>query len=116
LRTTALCLPRTLKTTPGSLYWDRDAGSALLYMLNAAGGADSESEAAAVTAELERVAIADARVNPETVPLRKSACIQVANPHRGFATAPGRFRLEFAPAGAIKPETLEYDLAKGKEE
>jgi hypothetical protein len=48
-------IDRTLKTTPGSLYWDRDAGSALLYMLNAAGGADSESEAAAVTAELERV-------------------------------------------------------------
>jgi phage baseplate assembly protein W len=89
-------IDRTLKTTPGSLYWDRDAGSTLLYMLN-----DSESGADAVTAELERVAIADARVNPETV--------------KAYQTAPGRFRLEFAPAGAVKPETLEYDLAKGRD-
>jgi phage baseplate assembly protein W len=90
-------IDRTLKTAPGALYWDKDTGSALLYMLN-----DSESEAAAVTAELERVAIADARVNPETV--------------KAYRTAPGRFRLEFAPVGAVKPETLEYDLMKGKEE
>ncbi|MDR1231941.1 MAG: hypothetical protein LBK61_11155 [Spirochaetaceae bacterium] len=95
-------IDRTLKTAPGSLYWDRDTGSALLYMLNAASGADSESEAAAVTAELERVAIADARVNPETVKV--------------YRTAPGRFRLEFAPVGTVKPETLEYDLMKGREE
>jgi hypothetical protein len=46
---------RTLKTAPGSLYWDRETGSALLYMLNAASGADSESGADAVIAELERV-------------------------------------------------------------
>jgi hypothetical protein len=46
---------RTLKTVPGPLYWDRDTGNALLYMLNAAGGADSESGADTVIAELERV-------------------------------------------------------------
>jgi hypothetical protein len=56
-------IDRTLKTAPWSLYWDRETGSTLLYMLNAAGGADSESG-----------------------------------------------------ADAIKPETLEYDLMKGKEE
>jgi hypothetical protein len=95
-------IDRTLKTAPGSLYWDREIGSTLLYMLNAAAGADSESEADAVIAELERVAIADARVNPETV--------------KAYQTAPGRFRLEFAPVGAVKPETLEYDLMKGREE
>jgi hypothetical protein len=65
-------------------------------------------------------------VNPETVSLRKSVCIQAwsfafgktpeANPQRGFATAPGAFRLEFAPVGAVKLETLEYDLMKGREE
>jgi phage baseplate assembly protein W len=89
-------IDQTLKTTPGALYWDRDTGSTLLYMLN-----DSESEAAAVIAELERVAIADARVNPETV--------------KAYQTAPGRFRLEFTPVSAVKPETLEYDLAKERE-
>jgi hypothetical protein len=30
-------IDRTLKTAPGSLYWDRETGSALLYMLNAGG-------------------------------------------------------------------------------
>jgi phage baseplate assembly protein W len=89
-------IDRTLKTTPGALYWDKDTGSTLLYMLN-----DSESEAAAVIAELERVAIADARVNPETV--------------NAYQTAPGKFRLEFTPPRALKPETLEYDLTKGSD-
>jgi hypothetical protein len=41
-------------------------------------------------------------VNPESV--------------KAYRTAPGAFRLEFASAGAIKPETLEYDLMKGRKE
>jgi hypothetical protein len=89
-------IDQTLKTTPGALYWDKATGSTLLYMLN-----DSESEAASVIAELERVAIADARVNPETV--------------KAYQRSPGKFRLEFTPMSAIKPEILEYDLMKGKE-
>jgi hypothetical protein len=93
---TAQDIDQTLKTTPGALYWDKETGSTMLLMLN-----DSESEAGSVLAELERVAIADARVNPESV--------------KAYQTAPGKFRLEFTPMGAVKPETLEYDLVKGRE-
>lgn len=89
-------IDQTLKTTPGALYWDKSIGSALLYMLN-----DSESEAASVIAELERVAVADKRVNPESV--------------MAYQTAPGRFRLEFTPVSAVNPETLEYDLTKERD-
>jgi hypothetical protein len=78
------------------LYWDKATGSTLLYMLN-----DSNADAASVIAELERVAIEDARVNPETV--------------KAYQRSPGKFRLEFTPMKAIKPEILEYDLMKGKE-
>lgn len=89
-------IDQTLKTTPGALYWDKTTGSALLYMLN-----DSESEADSVLAELERAAIEDARVNPESV--------------KAYQTAPGKFRLEFTPVNAVTPETLDYDLTKGRE-
>jgi hypothetical protein len=89
-------IDQTLKVTPGALYWDKDIGSTLLYMLN-----DAESGADAVTAELERTAVADARVDPETV--------------KAYQSAPGKFRLEFIPMNAVKLETLEYDLTKGKE-
>jgi hypothetical protein len=89
-------IDQTLKTTPGALYWDKELGSTLLYMLNDAGsGAD------AVSAELERVAIADARVDPESV--------------KAYQVAPGKFRLEFTPVSAVKPETLDFDLTKGRE-
>jgi phage baseplate assembly protein W len=90
-------IDQTLKTAPGALYWDKETGSAMLTMLN-----DSESGADAVIAELERVAIADARVNPESV--------------KAYQTEPGKFRLEFTPESAVKPETLDYDLVKGREE
>jgi hypothetical protein len=59
---------------------------------------DSNVDAAAVIAELERVAIADARVDPDSV---KAAEIGT-----------NQYRLEFTPIGAIKPETLDYDLHK----
>ena len=88
-------IDQTLKTSPGSLYGDREIGSTMPLMLN-----DSESDADSVIAELERVAIADARVNPDSV--------------KAYQTGSGKFRLEFTPVNAIKPETLEYDLAKGR--
>jgi hypothetical protein len=62
---------------------------------------DSESEAAAVITELERAAIADARVNPDSV--------------KAYQAAPGKFRLEFAPMGVVRPETPEYDLSKERD-
>jgi hypothetical protein len=68
----------------------------MLNMLN-----DSESDTNSIIAELERVAIADARVNPDSV--------------KAYRTAPGKFRLEFTPMSAIKPEVLDYDLTKGEE-
>jgi hypothetical protein len=92
-RMVAQDIAQTLKTTPGALSWDKEMGSSMLLFLN-----DSAVDAAAVIAELERVAIADARVDPDSVKARE--------------TAPNQYRLEFTPIGAIKPETLDYDLNK----
>jgi hypothetical protein len=92
-RMVAQDIDQTLKTTPGALSWDKEQGSSLLLFLN-----DSGVDAAAVVAELERTAVADARVDPETV--------------KAYQTAPNHYRLEFTPIGAIKPETLDYDLNK----
>jgi hypothetical protein len=52
-------IDQTLKITPGRLIWDKETGSSLPLMLNDAGGSSG-----AVLAELERVAIADPRVDP----------------------------------------------------
>jgi hypothetical protein len=87
-------IDQTLKISPGYLAWDKEAGSSLLLMLNDAGSTD-----AAALAELERIAIADPRIDPASV--------------KASILAPGRFKLEFTPLAAIKPEVLEYDLAKG---
>lgn len=89
-------IDQTLKITSGALSWDKESGSSLLLMLN-----DAQSSAQAIIAELERVAIADARVNPDRV--------------KAYQRASGTFRLEFTPMSAVKPETLEYDLMKGRE-
>jgi phage baseplate assembly protein W len=89
-------IDQTLKTVPGSLHWDSQIGSALPLMLN-----DSQPDEKAIAAELEYAALADMRVNPESV--------------KAYRVAPGKFRLEFAPLSAVKPETLDYDLTKGRE-
>jgi hypothetical protein len=94
--TVAQDIDQTLKTAPETLYWDAETGSTLPLMLN-----DSESDAGSIIAELERVAIADARVNPDSV--------------KAYQTAPGKFRLDFTPVSAMKSETLDYDLVKGRE-
>jgi hypothetical protein len=96
-RMVAQDIDQTLKITPGALYWDKKMGSSMLLFLN-----DSNVDAAAVIAELERVAIADARVDPDSVKAREIGVNQ--------------YRLEFTPIGAIKPETLDYDLNKGTRE
>jgi hypothetical protein len=84
-------IDQELKLTPGALVWDMKAGSSLLFMLN-----DVDSTSAMVIAELERVAIADNRVDPAAVKARE--------------VSPGKCRLEFTPLAAIKPETLDFDL------
>jgi hypothetical protein len=86
-------IDQTLKITPGYLLWDKEAGSSLLLMLNDAG-----SDATAL-AELERIAIADSRVDPASV--------------KAWVIAPGKFRLEFTPLSAIRPEILDYDITAG---
>jgi hypothetical protein len=96
-RMVAQDIAQTLNTTPGALFWDKELGSSMLLFLN-----DSAVDAAAVIAELERVAIADARVDPDSVKAR------------GIGT--DKYRLQFTPVGAIKPDTLDYDLNKGTKE
>lgn len=88
-------IDQTLKTSPGSLPWDKEAGSTMTQMLNAAG-----IDANAVTAELERVAFEDQRVDPLSISAQQKS--------------DKKFRLEFTPLGAVSPETLEYDLLKEK--
>jgi hypothetical protein len=83
-----------LNITQGALVWDKKAGSSTLFFLND-GGADSS----AFIAELERVAIEDPRVDPVTV--------------KATRLSDGKYRLEFTPLAAIKPEVLEYDLKEG---
>jgi hypothetical protein len=87
-------IDQALKITPGRLAWDKEAGSSLFYLLN-----DSNSDPAAAIAELERVAIADPRVDPASVKAEQAG--------------EKKFRQHFTPLGAIKPEVLEYDLTKG---
>jgi len=84
-------IDQTLKTSPGSLLWDKEAGSTMTQMLNSA-----EIDANAVTTELERVAFEDQRVDPLSITAHQKS--------------DKKFRLEFAPLGAVSPETLEYDL------
>ena len=88
-------IDQTLKITPGALYWDKDMGSTMLLMLN-----DAEAGTDSAAAELERVAIADIRVNPESV--------------KAYRIEPGKYRLEFTPMAAVRPETLDIDLTKDR--
>ena len=88
-------IDQTLKTGFGALYWDTSLGSTLPLMLN-----DSLADDNAILAELERVATDDTRVDPESV--------------QAYRLSPGKFRLEFAPLGTVAPETLDYDLTKGR--
>ena len=89
-------IDQTLKITEERLYWNKKVGSTMPLMLN-----DTAPDMDAITSELERVAIADPRVNPEKV--------------NAFELIPGKYRLEFTPLGAISPEILDYDLSKGKD-
>jgi hypothetical protein len=84
-------IEQSLKIVPGFLAWDKNAGSSLLLMLNDTGSTDG-----AALAELERIAIADPRVDPASV--------------KASVIAPGKFRLEFTPLQAVTPEILTYDL------
>jgi len=88
-------IDQTLKSSPGVLFWDAAFGSSLPHMLN-----DSGADEKAIIAELKRVAIADARVNPQSV--------------KAYKLAQGKFRLEFMPLRAVKPEILDYDLRRGE--
>jgi hypothetical protein len=90
-------IDQELKIAPGALLWDKKAGSSLLLMLN-----DADCASATVIAELERVAIADSRVDPATVKARE--------------ISPGKYRLEFTPLSAIKPQTLDFDLRGDRDE
>jgi len=86
-------IDQTLKTTPGALHWDASLGSSLPFMLN-----DSAADDQAIIMELERVAVADPRVRPDSV--------------KAYRLAPGKYRLEFAPLDAVQPKALDYDLRR----
>ena len=89
-------IDQTLKTSIGRLFWDKEEGSTMMLMLNS-----SSVDSNAVIAELDRVAIKDQRVNPESV-----------NPFQKDAKT---YRLEFVPVKSVDTQKLEYDLNKGNE-
>ena len=87
-------ITQSLKVIKDSLYWDKETGSTMPLFLN-----DNNSDAASVIAELERVAMDDVRVDPDSV--------------SAYQKADGGFALEFTPIGEATSEILEYDLHKG---
>ena len=89
-------IAQSLKVIKDSLYWDKETGSTMPLFLN-----DNNSDAASVIAELERVAMDDVRVDPDSV--------------SAYQKADGLCALEFTPIGEVQPEMLEYDLRKTKE-
>lgn len=89
-------IAQSLKVIKDSLYWDKETGSTMPLFLN-----DNNSDAASVIAELERVAMDDVRVDPDSV--------------SAYQKADRLFALEFTPIGEVQPEMLEYDLRKTKE-
>lgn len=89
-------ITQSLKVIKDSLYWDKETGSTMPLFLN-----DNNSDAASVIAELERIAMDDVRVDPDSV--------------SAYQKADGLFALEFTPIGEVQPEMLEYDLRKTKE-
>ncbi|MFC1238419.1 hypothetical protein ACFGOO_03175 [Treponema vincentii] len=89
-------IAQSLRVIKGSLYWDKETGSTMPLFLN-----DNNSDAASVIAELERIAMDDIRVDPDSV--------------AAYQKADGLFALEFTPIGEVQPEMLEYDLRKTKE-
>lgn len=84
-------IAQSLQVIKGSLYWDKERGSTMPLFLN-----DNNSDSASMIAELERVAMDDIRVDPDSVSV--------------YQKADGVFVLEFTPIGTVQPETLEYDL------
>ena len=87
-------IAQSLKVIKGSLYWDKETGSTMPLFLN-----DNNSDSTSVIAELERVAMDDVRVDPESV--------------SAYQKADGVFALVFTPIGEATSEILEYDLHKG---
>lgn len=86
-------IEQALKVIKGAVYWDKEAGSTMPLFLN-----DNNSDAASVIAELERVAMDDVRVDPDSV--------------SAYQKPDGVFVLEFTPIGEVRSEILEYDLHK----
>ena len=75
----------------GTLIWDKMSGSTIPLALN-----DVGVTPAGIVAELERLAIDDERVDPETVQ---------AEHHGG-----GAYSVAFRPLDSVTPETLHFDL------
>ena len=72
----------------------QEAGSSLPLTLNDAGASP-----ATIIDELERVAIAEPRVDPGSV--------------KATRKPDGTRRLSFTPLAALKPEVFDFDLAEG---
>jgi hypothetical protein len=86
-----------LGIAPGTLPWDENAGSTIVLMLNS-----EISDDETIISELERVAIADPRVDPQTVKAEK--------------TGENTYRLSFTPLAAVSPEILDFNFVGGTNE
>ena len=80
-----------------SLPWDTEAGSTIALMLNSEIQNDES-----IISELERVAIKDPRIDPQTVKAEK--------------TGETSYKLSFTPLAALSPEVLNFNFIGGTNE
>ena len=92
-KTIAQDIASELKTPLGGLWWDREAGSKLVLFIN-----ESGIDPDVVVSEIERVAIADPRVDPQSVSVEY--------------TGGSRYKLVFTPLQSVSPETLYFDQSE----
>lgn len=83
-----------LNIVPGSLPWNTEAGSTIPLILNS-----EIQDDGTILSELERVAIKDPRVDPQTV--------------QAIKTGENTYRLFFTPLTAVSPEVLDFNFTGG---
>lgn len=82
-----------LNIASGCLPWDTEAGSTVALLLNSNSTIEDDES---IISELERIAIKDPRIDPQTVQAEK--------------TGEHTYRLSFTPLTALSPEVLDFNF------